>query len=114
MDFSYEIEKKEDYNSIKIKGNLIEKGQAEKLLSEIDELIDNESHRFVVNMEEFKYMNSTGLGVLLNILTKARKAGGEAVICAVPEKIKDLLIITKLNNVFSVVEDESLAVQTLN
>ncbi|NNF02131.1 MAG: STAS domain-containing protein [Bacteroidia bacterium] len=114
MEFSYEIEKKQDHTTIKIKGNLIEKGQAEALLKDIEELIANESYRFVVNMEEFKYMNSTGLGILLNILTKARKAGGEAVICAVPDKIKDLLVVTKLNNVFSVVEDESLAVQTLN
>lgn len=114
MDFSYEIEKKAEYTIIRIKGNLIEKGQASSLMDEISTLIANSDCRFIVDMAEFKYMNSTGLGILLNILTKARKAGGEAVICCVPEKIKDLLVVTKLNNVFSVVDDESLAVQTLN
>ena len=59
-------------------------------------------------------MNSTGLNVLLGILSKARKSGGEAVICAVPEKIKSLLVITKLVNVFSVVDTEEHAVQALN
>jgi anti-sigma B factor antagonist len=59
-------------------------------------------------------MNSTGLNVLLNILSKARKSGGEAVICCVPEKIKSLLVITKLINVFSVVDNEELAAQNFN
>jgi anti-anti-sigma factor len=47
-------------------------------------------------------MNSTGLNVLLMILTKARKAGGEAVLCNVSSNISSLLSVTKLNSVFSI------------
>ena len=114
MEFSYQIEEKKEYNLVSISGNLIEKNQASNLLEEINELVEKESNRFILNMQDFKYMNSTGLTILLNILTKARKSGGEAVICNVPERIKSLLVITKLNNVFSVVESEDLAAQNLN
>jgi anti-sigma B factor antagonist len=114
MEFNYQIEEKKDYNLVSISGNLIEKNQASNLLEEINELVEKDSNRFILNMQDFKYMNSTGLTILLNILTKARKSGGEAVICNVPERIKSLLVITKLNNVFSVVDSEALAAQNLN
>lgn len=114
MEFSYQIVEKKEYNLVSISGNLIEKNQASLLLEEINELVDKESNKFILNMKDFKYMNSTGLTILLNILTKARKSGGEAVICNVPERIKSLLVITKLNNVFSVVDSEDMAAQNLN
>ncbi len=114
MEFGYDIEEKEKYALVHIKGNLIEKNQANDLLDDINNRLDKESNNFVIDMEGFKYMNSTGLNVLLNILSKARKSGGEAVICCVPEKIKTLLVITKLINVFSVVDNEALAAQNFN
>lgn len=114
MDFEYQITEKGSYTLVQLKGNLIEKNQANSLMEEIDGLSEKENSHFVISLSDFKYMNSTGLNVLLGILSKARKSGGEAVICAVPEKIKNLLSITKLVNVFQVVDDEQLAEQALN
>ncbi len=114
MDFQYEIQDKEKYALVHLKGNLIEKNQANDLLDDISQYLDKEESNFVIDLGEFKYMNSTGLNVLLNILSNARKSGGEAVICSVPEKIKTLLVITKLINVFSVVESEELAAKNFN
>ena len=114
MEFGYTIEEKEKYALVQIKGNLIEKNQANDLIDDIEQRLDNEANNFVIDMEDFKYMNSTGLNVLLNILSKARKSGGEAVICCVPEKIKALLVITKLINVFSVVDNEEIAADNFN
>jgi anti-sigma B factor antagonist len=109
MEFEYNITKKDNYSLIKLKGNLIEKNQANNLMDEIDTHPEESHLNFIIDLSSFQYMNSTGLNVLLNILSKARKSGGEAVICAVPEKINSLLVITKLNNVFSVLENEEEA-----
>ncbi|MFM1745102.1 MAG: hypothetical protein RLZZ630_1039 [Bacteroidota bacterium] len=114
MDFEYQITEKANYTLVKLKGNLIEKNQANSLMEEIEGISEKENSRFVISLDDFKYMNSTGLNVLLGILSKARKSGGEAVICAVPEKIKNLLVITKLVNVFQVVDNEALAEQALS
>lgn len=114
MEFSYKINEKPKYCSIHLKGNLMEKGQAVNLIDDINNLVLKDANRFVLNLSDFKYMNSTGLTVLLNILTLARKAGGEAVICCVPEKINSLLSITKLINVFTVTATEELAADNLN
>lgn len=113
MEFEYTVTDKQVYTLISLKGNLIERNQANELMEEVDTLAEKDGTRFVISLAEFKYMNSTGLNVLLGILSKARKSGGEAVICAVPEKIRSLLVITKLVNVFTVVDDESAAVAAL-
>lgn len=114
MDFEYKITEKDKYALISLSGNLIEKNQANELMDEINLLSEKDGSNFVISLADFKYMNSTGLNVLLGILSKARKSGGEAIICEVPEKIKTLLVITKLINVFSVVDNEDLAAKALN
>ncbi len=114
MEFGYKIQDKSKYTLVSLKGNLIEKNQASELMDDISNMTEKDGSNFVINLADFKYMNSTGLNVLLGILSKARKSGGEAVICAVPEKIKTLLIITKLVNVFSVVDNEDLAAAAFN
>lgn len=114
MNFEYDINEKEGINVIAIKGNLIDKNQAEPLMEEIEEQVLEGSNRFVIDMSDFKYMNSTGLNVLVHILTKARKSGGEAVICCMPDKIRELLVITKLNTVFSITENIDSAIHQFN
>ncbi len=114
MDFTYKISEKPGYCSVQLKGNLIEKGQAVKLIDDIQHLIMRDENKFVLNLSGFRYMNSTGLTVLLNILTLARKSGGEAVICGISEKINSLLSITKLNSIFKVTNTEEEAVKSMD
>ena len=111
MDFKYKITEKGSYAIVEMSGNLIEKNQATPLLDEIAALIAKGTTSFVISMENFKYLNSNGLNVLVNILTKSRKAGGDTTICSISDKIKELLIITKLNSVFTVAENLPAAIQ---
>jgi anti-sigma B factor antagonist len=113
MEFTYNINERPGYCAVRLQGNLIEKGQAVKLIDDVNDLVLKDANRFVIDLSDFKYMNSTGLTVLLNILTLARKSGGEAVICHIPDKINTLLSITKLNNIFKVAETEKQAAESL-
>ena len=115
MEFNYKIKESEESKPIiiRMEGNLIERSQAIELLDDIDNIVLKGKTHFIVDMSGFRYMNSTGLNVLVNILTKARTAGGETVICCLPEKIKDLLVVTKLNNVFNIAENIDEAVKMM-
>ena len=113
MEFSYKILPQGNSNVIFLDGILNDKAQAQPLLDEIDQLILSNSNKFVISMKDSKYINSTGLNVLINILTKARKAGGDAIISDVPAKINELLLITKLNTVFTVTSTVDEAVLVL-
>lgn len=102
MEFSCEFNNKGELCVLSFKGNLIERNQANETLDKFAGLVSNNVVNYIVDLSGFSYMNSTGLNVLLMILTKARKAGGEAVLCNVSSNISSLLSVTKLNSVFSI------------
>lgn len=104
MSFSFSNSKQEKYVLFELKGNLLDKESAEDLVNLFnDYLIDNDQY-FIFSLAEMDYLNSTGLNVLIGLLTKVRNSGGELVVCNVPSKINQLLLITKLNTVFKVAQ----------
>ncbi|MBL0103991.1 MAG: STAS domain-containing protein [Bacteroidetes bacterium] len=111
MEFNYKITNNGSYAVVEMSGNLIDKNQATPLLDEIQTYIDKGINSFVISMEHFRYLNSNGLNVLVNILTKSRKNGGDTAICSISDKIKELLIITKLNTVFTITDDLPTAIK---
>ncbi|MBI4947838.1 MAG: STAS domain-containing protein [Bacteroidetes bacterium] len=114
MFFTHTVKKKGAIYIFALTGELIEKNQAEKLMQDVDEVILNNNIRFIIDLSALKYLNSSGLTILIQILTKARKAGGEAVIAHVGKRIKELLVITKLNTVFSVTDTVEQGISKLN
>lgn len=67
----------------------------------------------VIDLEKVRYISSSGLGLLITLLTKMRNAGGELVLIAPSEHVKKLLLITKLNGIFKVLDSvEELANQS--
>jgi anti-sigma B factor antagonist len=99
MAFTFEIEKEAAFPVLCLQGNLLERNEAQELLEETNEVIANETNKIIIDLEELDYINSSGLNVILNIFTRVRNANGELVICHVNEKLKKLLVITKLHDV---------------
>lgn len=110
MTFSLDkIKTKDNIWILTLKGRFISESDAYMLINQLDELIDNEEINFIFNLEGLEYINSSGLNALIHSLTVSRNNGGEVVLCKMPQKIKDLLIATKLNSIFTVKESEALA-----
>lgn len=102
MNFTHTISKTEPCAVISMQGNLLSKDASQLLLDDVDRLADNSHANFIFDCTELKLMNSTGLNVLIQALTHARRAGGEVVIACVPNKVRELLLLTRLNAVFHV------------
>jgi anti-sigma B factor antagonist len=113
MLFDFSISEQPNYAVISLSGELIEKNQATDLLKKVDELLENDKSKIAINMSALKYMNSSGLNTLIQLLTKARNKGGDTVIYNMNKKINELLLITKLNTLFKVVESEDEALKLL-
>ena len=88
-----------DYTLLKLSGNLLGEKDTTPILDSINVSLENDSFKFIVDLEELKYINSTGLSVLLTILTKSRNANGDLVLINLPEQLVSLLQITKLSDV---------------
>ena len=114
MVFTYKSSTKNKINIYTLQGELIDREQPAAMMSEIEGAISENSNRILLNMADLKYINSSGLNVIINILTKARKAGGDVAICCVSKKVNDLLVITKLNSVFNVCTDEAKGIEMLS
>lgn len=103
MQFNFEYLKTGRIHQFKLSGSLLDKYPSIPLTDKIEELLlDNES-QILLDLSAMNHMNSTGLGILISILTKTRNSGGEVLIVNVPPKINQLLLITKLHSVFNVV-----------
>lgn len=113
MILEYTITEDKNYEILVLKGELIDKNQATDLIKKVDELLDSGKTKWIINLEELKYMNSSGLNVLIQLLTKTRTRGGESVICHVSKKVNELLIITKLNTLFKIVDTKEEAAKIL-
>ncbi|MCX6311635.1 MAG: STAS domain-containing protein [Bacteroidetes bacterium] len=114
MSFTFNIIQKEPVAIISLYGELIDRNEAQHLMDQIDGLSDDGQKYFILELSELKYMNSTGLNVLINVLTKSRKKGGDLVICGVSKKVQELLLVTKLTSVFSVSESTEDALTKFN
>lgn len=92
----------ERYNCVVIefKGNVMGGPDAVKLNEKLHELIEEDRTNVVANLGKVKFMNSSGLGMLIGGLTTMRKAGGDLRIANATDKIESLLVVTKLITVF--------------
>ncbi len=61
--------------------------------------IDGGGKHCVVDLHHVAMMNSSGIGMLVSGMTTMQKSGGEFVIASVPEKVRVLLEMTRLNSV---------------
>jgi len=113
MKFSYKVEVLNNIVIIHFVGSILDKSEAADLLGLIDEYLEKGTNKFIVNLSEIDYMNSSGLGILINILTMSRNKYGELIVCEIPEKVKKLLITSKLQNIFQITESQDLAIEKL-
>ena len=92
----------ERYNSVilEFKGDVMGGPDAVALNEKLHELIDQGKKNIVVDLGGVKFINSSGLGMLIGALTTMRKAGGDLRLARASEKIESLLIVTKLVTVF--------------
>jgi anti-sigma B factor antagonist len=113
MTFSYTTSQEQGLFVFKLEGEIIDKVQAAEFVEHIHNLAASGQNRFILELSGLRYMNSSGLNVLVNILTKARNSGGEVVVCNLSKKVNDLLVITKLDTIFHILPTVEAAIKKL-
>jgi anti-sigma B factor antagonist len=104
MNFAQEI--KNNTLILHISGDLIGENSGVQLIAAVNEAIAHEVLTCVIDISDLRYINSSGIGVLITILTKFRNKGGEVYLMNPSESVKKLLIITKLNSIFQIIKTE--------
>lgn len=102
MKLTYSTQKDEKAYYLLIQGDLIGDEVGPKLVEVVSDAIQEGAKTFIIDLSEVRYISSSGIGLLITMLTKMRNVGGEVYLTSPSEHVKKLLIITKLNNIFTV------------
>jgi anti-sigma B factor antagonist len=109
MNFAQEIKNKNLV--LRISGDLIGEDNGTQLVSAVNEAMGHQVLTCIIDISGLRYINSSGIGVLITILTKFRNKGGEVYLMNPSDSVKKLLVITKLNSIFQVIASEDEAVR---
>lgn len=74
---------------ISIEGNLLGENTNAPVMELIKQSIEAGNKKVIFNLSTMTFINSTGLGMLLTAVSKVRNAGGEMVMCSLPEQMKN-------------------------
>ena len=75
-------------------------------------LNDQGSKKILLNLHEVKNVDSSGIGELIANYTTLSRDGGQLKLLKLTDKIRDLLVITKLLTVFDAYDDEAEALNS--
>ena len=104
---TFEKELTQDHLIIRLAGDLIGEDNGTNLLEIANNAIQGQVLTCIIDISRLRYINSSGIGVLITILTKFRNKGGEVYLMKPSENVQKLLVITKLNAIFQIVQSEA-------
>ena len=97
-----------------MKGRLMDQQQADVLMETLEKELGTTHNTVVLDMGELQYVNSMGLNIMINVLTRTRNAGGDTLIAAISHSVRQLFIVTKLDTVFTITDSVDEAVAKVN
>lgn len=109
----FNTETKEDVVFFSLSGDLIGEQNGLDIINKANEQIANDKLKCIIDISELRYINSSGIGILITLLTKFRNKGGEVCLLKPSENVQKLLIITKLNAIFTMANSEEEAFEKL-
>jgi anti-sigma B factor antagonist len=94
-------------------GGRIVLGDGSALLrNTVKELLNDNRTKILINLADVNYIDSSGIGELVQAYTSVKNRGGELKLLHLTRKVHDILQITKLYTVFDVYSDEAAAVRS--
>ncbi|RLE15844.1 MAG: anti-sigma factor antagonist [Acidobacteria bacterium] len=101
-----------DVAVLTVSGKLWGGPETREVHEKVKSVIKDGLKKVVMDLSKVKWLNSQGLGMLMACLTSLRNAGGDLKIAGATEKVKSLLMITKLITIFETLETADRAVAT--
>jgi anti-sigma B factor antagonist len=92
------------------RGSLIGGEETDELKTKAKDLLEQGNRKLVLDLGGVTYINSSGIGALVNIHTLFQKAEGKVKLCNVAKGVENVFVITKLTSVFDVEEDRNTAI----
>ena len=80
----------------------------------VQDLVRNGQGKILLNLGDVDYIDSAGIGELVNAYTRVRDAGGELKLVNLTRRVHDILQIARLFTVFDVQSSEPSALSSFD
>lgn len=113
MAFTLNTRKVNDVVVVDMSGQLAGGEPVLLLRNTVRRFMEDGTRKFVLNLGQVTYVDSSGLGELVTTYTSARNRQGDVKLLNLSKIAKDILQVTKLVTVFDVFDNETKAVESL-
>jgi anti-sigma B factor antagonist len=88
-----------DIQIFELKGNLLGEVDGRPMMIEYSKALDAGCYKLIFNLEQVKFINSVGLGSILNLINKSKEKGAKIIFTNLPPQLTKIIAITKLESV---------------
>jgi len=94
---------------VQCSGRIIAGNETESLRVHISGMMRDRKH-FVLHLGEVAFIDSSGLGTMVRLLTSTRQSHGDLKLCNLPQNVHKVLKLTNLTTLFDTHESEDSAI----
>jgi anti-sigma B factor antagonist len=95
-----------------LKGRLALGQESSGLRATVDHLLSSGVTRIVINLEQVNYVDSAGLGTLIEMHRKTKDRGGQLKLCNLGANLRQALEIARLLPIFETCPTEAAAIES--
>ena len=99
---AYKFNLEDGFLVVSLSGDLIGEENGTEIINKLESYNSEGKLKAIIDISDVRYINSSGIGVLITLLTKVRNKDGELCLINPSESVQKLLIITKLQAIFKV------------
>jgi len=97
---------------VDVSGRITLGESASTLRDTLRQMARSGQRKILLNLANVTYLDSSGIGVLVSSFATINSLGGHLKLLKLTERVKDLLVITKLYTVFEVYDNEATAINS--
>lgn len=111
---SVKSEIRNDIAVLKVSGKLMGGAETREVVTKVQEVLDQGLTKVILDLGKVTWVNSTGLGALMESSRNVLDKSGIIKVAAVGDKIKSLLMMTQIIKMFETFETTQEAVDSFN
>ena len=90
--------------------NILEEASIQQIGEELGSIIDaSPSPKLLLNFDNVEHLSSAALGTLITINNAVKRQGGQLRLSNIDPQIYEVFVITKLNKLFQIHDDDTAA-----
>jgi anti-sigma B factor antagonist len=84
-----------------------------QLMDAFNQVVGAGARNILLNFSKLDYMNSSGIGLLVTMLIRARRQNVRVLACGLTEHYRQIFELTRLNEAIAVYDNEEVALEAI-